>query len=229
MPTTQFYPDADTESTSVDGEADRDLSGGSDSTWSDVRDGTGTGSDDSNSTLQASVEAGDPDSDTWRAIFRGILLFDTSSIGSGATIDSATLYLNLQTTTNDFGGGLDVVGSTPGSNTLLTSTDYGQVGTTQYATRVNISSLTTGAYNSFALNATGLANIDPTGITKLGLRISWDTDDSPPTWIDLGLDLVMVWSADRVNTPDQRPYLEVTYTPPAAATGASTLSLMGVG
>lgn len=87
--TSTFYPDADPESTSVDGIVARTNIGVS--LWGDLRDGAGTyvvDTDVANSLfhLDSSFVT-----NKWSKILRGIHLFDTSAISDTDTIDSATL------------------------------------------------------------------------------------------------------------------------------------------
>ena len=84
------YPDADPESSSVDGYAGHEAGS---STWAFLVGAAGTVSDSSFDFLYCCYIQPSATTDTWAFIERGILLFDTSSIPSGATIISATLSL----------------------------------------------------------------------------------------------------------------------------------------
>ena len=180
--TTTVYPDANPESTSVDG---RIFVGSADgySSWDDAHDATSGNADDSNAT-EIVVRAGGNGS-AW-IISRVVTLFDTSSIPDGDTISSATFSLYVNSTANNDNDGDDfirVVQSSPASNTALVSGDYDGVGAvdnpTSGATEVDISGISTGTYTDWTLNATGLTWIDKTGITKLGLREGHDATDTP--------------------------------------------------
>lgn len=205
MATLTVYPDADAESTSVDGAVFN-----SGATWSGVHDATaGTGFDDSTSPVQfiraRKVSAGD-----WR-VNRGFFLFDTSALTAGASISSAIISFAGQGTAvnNADGGNIDIVQTTPASNTALVAEDWDEIGTTLQATSLALSSWvsTDNTYNDLTLNATGLGNISKTGITKFGTRHSFDTSNTEPT----GNNDAFCYTSDNTGTSSD-PKLVVTYT-----------------
>jgi len=72
-----------------------------------------------------------------------------------------------------------------------------------------ISGITTGAYNDFTLNASGIANIAKTGISKFGYRHAVDIDNSAPTW---GSGADSYFTASFSDTGSNQPKLDVTFT-----------------
>src|SRR5262245_56639153 len=124
-----FHPDADPERGSVDGHV---VNSSAASSWSALHDAaSGTSALDSLSLLTAQIAASNAsDTDKWDSIIRAFLLFDTSSLPDGAVVTSANLGIYVSTLNNDFGGNLDLVASTPASNTALATADFDQVGTT---------------------------------------------------------------------------------------------------
>ena len=86
--TTIVYPDADPESTSVDGYAAFDAST---SSWSTIQSATSSASAEDTPTLSNGAYTGKDAGQYW--LYRAFFLFDTSSIESD-TIDSATFSLN---------------------------------------------------------------------------------------------------------------------------------------
>lgn len=204
LTTTTFNPDADPEATSVDGNVARDVSPGT-TNWAGIRDGAGTTSSDSYGTavdtviLSGSVGA-------WSEQRRFISLFDTSSILPGGSVSSAVYSLYIELKSGGTGSALRMVTSSPASNTALTASDYGQLGTVAQATDIAWSSITTSSYNDWTLNATGLGNINVSGISKFGARADKDADNSEPA---SGWD-VRVTNAD---AGSNKPKLVVTYTP----------------
>lgn len=210
--TSTFMPDPDVESTSCDG-----VSGftGADLSWADVHD-PADGNDTSDTIVGGGVQlSSSATTDTWGSIYREFQLFDTSPIPDTDNISAATLGSYVNAVSDSFTLGLEVVGCTPASNTAIVNADYDQVGTTEYASERALSGLTTTAYNTAALNATGIAAIDKGGITKIALRLSADLDNSPPTWIADSLSSVNISTADEAGTT-QDPYLEVVHAAPAA-------------
>lgn len=177
---TTVYPDADPETTSVDGYVARRPAGGE--SWATIHDATvGDGNTDS-STGDTSIPQIVDNGSAWTRLQRGFFLFDTSSLPDTDTISAATFDLySLAAADNNHSQSADLVLSTPASNTNLVDEDYDQVGTTLQATARSFSVWTAAAYQSLTLNATGLGNISKTGITKFGLRASSDTSNIEPT------------------------------------------------
>lgn len=202
-----FYPDASPESTSVDGYSQKaDTQTSSATAWANARGATtGDSADDSGTTGLVAASMALSGRNYTATIDRGFLLFDTSSIGSGATITAATLYVYISTVTNNDSAALAVVGSTPASNTAIVTADFDQVGTTRFASDWSLAAFGGGGYVGFSLNASGLAAINKVGITKMGLRLDRDLDNSEPT----GVNSVTWRTADYTGSTND-PYLSVT-------------------
>jgi hypothetical protein len=154
---------------------------------------------------------------TFTTIDRALTLFDTSSIPDTDTISSGTVSLygfskGASMTNTGFG---PYGNATPASNTSLAASDYGQIGATQLASEMTIVAFSTSAYNAFTLNASGLAVISKTGVTKIGWRLKNDADNSAPTWAEGGQVIVAPYSADQAGTAND-PKLVVTHAPPPA-------------
>jgi len=177
--TNTFNPDADAESTSVDGRVINDQSS---STWDNVHDAvTGSAADDTLGNGNSAVRS--RSIGTRFLVYRFFALFDTSSLTDSDTIDAGTKFqMYIETvgnTDNDGTDYLNVYTTTPASNTALVVEDYDQIDTTQQATSVDFGVLSATAYNDLTLNATGRGNVSTTGITKFGLREGHDAEDDP--------------------------------------------------
>lgn len=148
------------------------------------------------------------------SIKRGFLLFDTSALGAGATITAAVLGLagNGDAEQNADSTALHAVSCNPASNTALANADYDQVGSTSYGS-INLSSWneTLGTFNDITFNSDGLAAISTISITKIGLRIARDLNNSAPT----GNNWIRACSSDN-GTAARHPKLTITYTPATA-------------
>jgi len=177
--TSTFYPDPDTESTSVDGYVWRnDVAQG----WAAIHDAaSGTSAADDLSAINVSIST-NTTSGQWDRMGRGFILFDTSSITDTDVVSSATFSIDGDGGTDAFDQSGCVVDSSPASNTSLSVNDYDNIGTTLYANCLDLGSWSTAAYNDFSLNATGMAAISTTGVTKFGWRLSSDRENSEPTW-----------------------------------------------
>ncbi len=157
---------------------------------------------------------------------RAFLPFDTSSIPDTATITSAKLKVYVAAKTNDDNDGDDfvtVVQSSQPSTTTLTTADYdldGSINTptegVDTAERKDISSVTTGGYLTFTLNATGRGFVSKTSATLLGLREGHDVRDSAFTGAANLYDALQFRTGEFAGTTSD-PILEVTYSTPGAA------------
>jgi hypothetical protein len=116
---------------------------------------------------------------------RYIMTFDTSSIGDDDTISEATIGWKGDGYKVDGLGitpNINVYGATPASNTALANSDYGQCGSTAFATAIAYADIASG-YNNFTLNASGLANISKTGYSRFSFRnANYDVAGSAPAW-----------------------------------------------
>jgi hypothetical protein len=207
MPTQTFNPDADPETSSVDGVVARSSV---DQTYSALRTGAGNNHDDTTTgSLNMAVIEASTTTNQFKSIWRGIFVFDTSGLGNIGSITSATFKVYVEGKADQLGGSHEValVDTTPASDTDLVDADYGQVGTTKQATNLTVSSITTSAYNTWTLDATGRASINPTGKTKFALRIERDRANSEPPWGSLELTRIFGQYAGGANPPE----LSVTY------------------
>lgn len=153
-------------------------------------------------------------SNNWSEFKRAFVLFDTSALTSAASISAAVISFK-----GDGNASLDqlgtasvsIVSSTPASDTSISVGDYDQVGTTEFATaRIGFGVWSTSAYNDFTLNASGIANISKTGVSKFGVRSNWDTDDAEPTWVASKFNTVSWYPSSRAGTSED-PKLVITY------------------
>ena len=117
----------------------------------------------------------------WR-VFRGYLEFDTSAIGSAATIESAELILEITGYfIIDTAFDLTIVPATGVTDPIVVG-DYGDL--LSQTTSYGIVTIPTAAANrkkiTITLNASGLAAINKTGTTRFGLRSSRDISNTSP-------------------------------------------------
>jgi len=226
--TSTFYPDANTENTSVDGRVGHNPAGATPYSWATFRDGAGTYSaDDSASQNSFTIDAS-TSTDLWDNFSRTIWLFDASAISDN--VDSAILsvYPSLSYT-DGFTTPIDaaIVESAPASNTALVAGDYDSFTYTDLATRQPVTNLTSGGYVDFALNSTGITRmqsfVDGDGIVKLGMMTGAEVDDVNP-W-ESGKEIYgTFYFADQAGTTND-PKLVVVH---SAAATSSIKSVNGI-
>lgn len=179
-----LYPDADPETSTVDGQI---VYQGTNVTWATIHDAAdGTSASDSATFANMALISSGTTSNRYSNLYRGMTLFDTSALPDAATISAAVLQMWGRAKANGLGTpSVNVYSANPASNTALAAADYDQIGTTAYATAISYASWsdTDTAYNSFNFNATGIAAISKTGISKFGIReATFDVANSAPTW-----------------------------------------------
>lgn len=212
--TSTFYPNAygDAGSTTVDGRAEMPTN----QTWAAKIAAAGTASDDKSA--QENVVIYGVSGGLFTKLTRAIYLFDTSSIPDTDTISAATMsvYMYTKSIVGANSPAYNVYSSSPASNKGIAGTDYANLGSTDFSTAVAYSSISTVAYTDWALNASGLAAISQTGVTKLGVRESnYDVAAvSPPT--TTGQTYVNGYYADQAGTTND-PKLVVEHTVAAPA------------
>jgi hypothetical protein len=162
---------------------------------------------------------------------RTFLPFDTSAIPSNSSVSAATLYIYVLSKQNGDDDGSDYITvstSTQTSSSALEVADFNTVGRTEgidSGARLDITSITTGAYNSFALNSTGIGWITfngqtstcgtNSGVTCLALLEGHDISGGGGLADDQA-NSITIYMSEQTGT-SQDPYLSVTYTAPAAS------------
>jgi len=203
-----FYPDANVESTSVDGYVSRQ---GVDQTFAAIIAGAGTNAVDSDIDEGYAILHGSTTSNQYQGNYRGIALFDTSAIPNTDAITSAVISFHGNFKFNALGdAAFHVVSSNPASNTALVAADYGTLGSTSFGSVAYASYSTTG-YNDITLNASGIATISKTGVSKFGTVTSWDLNASfTGAWASGGVSGFQWIPADAAGTSTD-PKLVVTH------------------
>ena len=160
------------------------------------------------------------ESDGRYRIGRGFAPFDTSPLTAQPTIGTFYIYKK------DGGIGdadaqayLRVVDQAEGakngqaSTATLAAADFDECGAVDnpaaLATDAALSGISTGAYTSFVLNATGLAAIDIAGNTLLGIREGHDVEDAAYAGANNTLNSVRFYTSQRAGSSED-PYLSTS-------------------
>lgn len=177
--------------------------------FSILRSGVGNSNDYGNS-YETHMIAASGSSSYWSTITRKEFLFDTSEIGS-AVITGATLRLTCANYYKDDNFtveqvALALVSCNPKYTDKTDIDDYVNFGSTRYANDI---ALVNGDI-VFTLNATGLATINKTGISKFGVRFACDLDNNEPTWASYSSTYIDIYNRNYNSDSGIWPCLTVT-------------------
>lgn len=197
--TSTFYPDANPETTSVDGF----LEYYADPTTCPTAAGqaAATSANDSSTSING-LQYSDGGTDC--NLQRAATLFDTSAIPDTDTVSSAIASLRGTFSGNTNSFSVRVVTFAPASNTALATADFNDFGTTSLANEIAVGSWSTSGYNDFTLS--DLTQVSKTSVTKLGYRLTGDINASAST----GSNYAQSASADTVGTTSD-PMLVVVH------------------
>jgi hypothetical protein len=206
--TTTYYPDNPT--AKVDGEE----LGNTSNVWATQRgNASADGQDYTSASDNNHCRVGKTGTPSF-AIGRGIYLFDTSAIPDTDTISSATFGMWVAgAPSNGDNDGDDVchlVSSAPASETALALGDYSSLGSTDFGSGGDYTSLSSGAYDVITLNASGLANISKTATSKFGTREGHDLNNNAYNGTAPGNNLYLTNFVETAGTAND-PYLTVVY------------------
>ena len=227
--TSTFYPDANTETNTVDGYVGRNVA--QESFAAIIAGAANVASDSVTSVAAPNITAGST-SNLYTNLRRNIYLFDTSPLTAAANISSATLSISGTMVISWIKPAeMVVVSSNPASNTAVATGDYGSFGSTDYSSRVGYAAWNASGYTALSLNAAGISAIAKTGITKLGIRLGCDVDATQPTtWLSTVGTSYTAYMADQSGTSND-PKLAVTWTsgPPKSVFACGGNRIIGGG
>ena len=190
MATITFNPDANPETTSVDGAVSHILSGGSGVLWATLVAAAGTSALPSTSQTSIAYIVSDTVTDRWISLTRAIYLFDVSTLPGGAVISGATfsVYGYAKADTGSWAPTTNIYGSAPATDTDLVTSDFATVASAPFCdTAITYANWDTADFNAFILNTAGISALNTAvagdSILRLGLRnANYDVAGVPPTW-----------------------------------------------
>lgn len=168
------------------------------------------------------------DSAAWRLNTRSIFLFDTSALPDDAIISSAVLSFYGESKSDGLSAtpNINVYSANPASDVALVGADYSTCGSTPFCdTPVTYAGWSTSGYNDFTLNATGIAAISKTGLTKLSLRnAAYDVGATPPaSGVTNTSSVISGYTTEETSVSNAKPKLVITYTVPSGDTSGMFL------
>jgi len=114
-------------------------------------------------------------------VLRGFLFFNTTFLGSSASISSATLEINFADTRPAIDDYVVIQDGQPTyPHNPLVSGDYDRTHYSGDGGKIHFSDCTEDEYNSITLNTDGISWLNKTGITKLCLRSEKDINGTAP-------------------------------------------------
>lgn len=191
--------------------------------WGTIRGGNGNGSDSTSNPYSISTLHVTAAGNVFDEMGVGVFMFDTSALTAGATISAATMSLRGTSTSNTFPTdfAMNVYGTTSVSDSVVSDGDFQlRLGTAFSDSTIAASAWNTAGYNDWVFNASGLAGISKTGLSKFCIRTTNDVNNTDPSdGVADTFDVRCNMSEAAGTTTD--PTLVVTYT--VALTGGSFL------
>ena len=157
-------------------------------------------------------------------IHRAFIPVDTSSIGAGATVTAASLWLEVKYIYNDDSPSdanacIQLVGPTTQASTSEVAVgDYDACGAVDspdtWSSCIDIGAMVQDEKEEFVF--TDVTDVVVDGYTKIGARTGWDIQDVivPNPGVSYQGARVRFYASETTGTADD-PYLAVTYTAPA--------------
>lgn len=153
-------------------------------------------------------------SNQWAQLYRGYFCFDTSSIGSSATISSVILSLYAGSKQDPYSNAptLNIYTFSPASTSSVVTSDFGNVGSTaQCDSAITYANWTANTYIDFTFNSTGIGNISKTSVSSFCSRGNYDVTGTAPTWASLAETIMFADLEAENNLGGKDPKLVVTY------------------
>jgi hypothetical protein len=199
-----YYPDVHPETTTTDGVVYTETK----ANWGLARDPeSGTAAATTNTADYCAAE----NITGGYGVYRLFFLFDASAIPNDATVSAATFSIYGSAVDDDYGDeSLHVVASAPASNTDLAVSDFHHVTFTTMGSKT-LATYSTVAYNDVVLNATGIAAVSITDITKYAVIMGRDLSNTDPSTLN-NRNYIQSVMAD---TGSNKPKLVVTYSVPS--------------
>jgi len=191
---------------SLDGASSR----GTDGAWSSIVTGNGTYNNWTNTAYFILFDTNTTaTTDEWSGLTRGLVRFDTSSLGSGATISAAVMSVYYRTKGD--GAALAPKVGVYGATISQANSDFESAGSTLFSSEIDYADFSSG-YEDFTFNSSGRTDINKTGNSDFSTRDSkYDVPDTAPSWSDSKFSRLFAYPSEETGTTKD-PKLVITYT-----------------
>jgi hypothetical protein len=195
--------------------------------WADLKAVATADSVNSGATAATVGMLADSLTDKWEALYRAILLFDTSGLPDDAVISSAVLSVRGSGKQDQLSLGNDFrivpVTSDPASTSSLAFGDHDSYGSVSLAQSIAYGDLNTSGYNNYTLYTAGINAINKSGLTKFGLREHYnDVSTATPSWSNSNASTFSFYTRD-YGDDAYSPKLVVTYSVPKELSGSANV------
>ena len=154
-------------------------------------------------------------STNWQRLFRGLSSFDTSDLTSNAAVSAAvlSLYGASKADNCNISPKINICSVDMSDTGEIALTDVGKTGNTSFSSDITYANISLSDYNTFSLNASGIATISKTGVSQFSIKeAAYDITGTEPTHPGASLQSdIRFYSADETGTTKD-PKLVVTYT-----------------
>lgn len=171
------------------------------------------------------------DSNKYTTCRRAGFAFDTSVLGVDVTISAAVFSVYSTdaygyTTFDTIDNSVNIVEFTPSYPEQFYADDYSRFGSTIFSTLSFADYTVSNGLKDFSFNATGIAAINKTGFSTIGMRFGSDISGTGVTWKTVATAVTGVRYVDYTGTASD-PYLTITYSAAAPAVYKPSAIIVG--
>lgn len=185
----------------------------SNETWASLRSGAGTNLYGNGENLYQTISSSTYGTGYWYFDSRPLVVIDTTTLGSGATIVNATIGayaygFDTQWSTPSYSW----VKTTPTSYAALSKYDYNKTSFERVTDNIDGSRFDVqGTLIEWQIRSDQLTYINKTGLTPFMLESNWTIDNTPPTWVGAKEVEASIYNMN-YSGGIYKPYLRVNYT-----------------
>lgn len=188
--------------------------------WTDLV-GAGGNAALTNGASEGAIMLAGSEDNKWDRIYRILFNFNGKDIPSDETLDSAHIYLDGASKTDDLNAtpAVSIYPAFPAGDAAIQGADYNNVSDTPATDTISYAGWSTTGYNKFTLNIHGLNHIDSC-ITASDTTVcfalrtpAYDVADNAPNWVDGQFSRCVAYMSESAGN---EPYLITYYSTPSA-------------